>query len=443
MTTTDDVTPIRVSGPAGLLAVVPSMLGFHPTNSLVLMCISGGRRRVGPVARVDLAKGHDRAMAEHLTNHARNHADEVVVISYQNSRRRPPMLDDLLAALARAGIDVMDAMVVRGGRVRPALNAAMERAHPGVPVPDASDPQVRQLAAAGALAGRSVLSDRDQLRRSIAGPRGVRLTQAQRHIDEAAGGRFPIGDESQPPDGQASDSPAPKRPVAVGTASGSPAVGRAALGHPATATDRQEHVLRVGPIPDEVDDLVERSLLQVSGTGGVTVELATALAVVLTDELVRDAVMIRAVAEIDRPWLPMLIGTATWTPDYLAPSLCSVLAMVAYRHGDGALAQIAVDRCLAAEPKHSLAQLMIAIMAAGVRPEELERIARAGLEPDGANSDDLGYSPTARDDWPGDRVEDRMDDRMDDDNWGLADDLDWVDRGYGEPGIDPMRPFWG
>ena len=38
MTTTDDGTPIRVSGPEGLLAVVPTMLGFHPSNSLVLMC---------------------------------------------------------------------------------------------------------------------------------------------------------------------------------------------------------------------------------------------------------------------------------------------------------------------------------------------------------------------------------------------------------------------
>ena len=33
MTTTDDETPIRVSGPVGLLAMVPMMLGFHPTTA--------------------------------------------------------------------------------------------------------------------------------------------------------------------------------------------------------------------------------------------------------------------------------------------------------------------------------------------------------------------------------------------------------------------------
>jgi hypothetical protein len=48
-----------------------------------------------------------------------------------------------------------------------------------------------------------------------------------------------------------------------------------------------------------------------------------------------------------------------------------VLAVVAYRHGDGALAQVAVDRCLAAEPHHRLAHLLLAIMAAGLHPDEL------------------------------------------------------------------------
>jgi len=51
-----------------------------------------------------------------------------------------------------------------------------------------------------------------------------------------------------------------------------------------------------------------------------------------------------------------------------------VLAMVAYRHGDGALAQLAVDRCLLAEPEHRLAHLMIAIMSAGIHPDQLDAI---------------------------------------------------------------------
>ena len=377
MTTTDDVTPIRVSGPAGLLAVVPTMLGFHPSNSLVLMCLSGGRRRVGPVARVDLPPGHDRPLAAQLTSHALHHADEVVVISYQETRRRPPLLDDLLGALARAGVDVMDAMVVRGGRARPALNAAMERAHPGIPVPDSDDPQVSTLAAAGALAGRGVLADREQLRHSIAGPTGNRLRLAQHSVSDAVAGRLPVHNRTA---GQAR----PGRPTADRARPGPPAAVATT-----TVTDQalSEHVLCVGPMPPEVAAVLDLAFTQLSAGGEVEVEVATALAVLMTDVLIRDAVLTQGLMELDRPWVPMLISCATWTPGPLAPALCSVLAMVAYRHGDGALAQVAVDRCLLAEPEHGLAQLMIAIMSSGIHPDELERIAHDEVRIDDLDPD--------------------------------------------------------
>ena len=54
------------------------------------MCLSGRRRKVGPVARVDLPPGHDRPLAAHLAMHALHHADEVVVISYQTSAAGHP-----------------------------------------------------------------------------------------------------------------------------------------------------------------------------------------------------------------------------------------------------------------------------------------------------------------------------------------------------------------
>jgi hypothetical protein len=364
MTTTDDVTPIRVSGPAGLLAVQTTMQEFNPTYSLVLMCMTGGRLRVGPVARVDLPPGHDRPLAAQLTSHALHHADEVVVISYQESRRRPPLLDDLLGTLARAGVDVLDAMVVRGGRARPALNAAIERAHPGSPVPDSDDPQVSALAAAGALAGRGVLADREQLRRSIAGPTGHRLRLALRCVDDAAAGRLPT------PDGTAG-MPHSWRPT-FDRAQPGPA---AALATAERDPELSEHVLCIGPLPPDVAAILELAFAQVSVDGAVEVETATALAVLMTDVPIRDAVLAKGLTELHRPWMPMLISCATWTPDPLAPALCSVLAMVAYRHGDGALAQVAIDRCLLAEPEHGLAQLMIAIMSAGIHPDELDRIA--------------------------------------------------------------------
>jgi hypothetical protein len=342
---------------------------------MVLMCLSGGRRRVGPVARVDLPPGHDRALAQRLTSHAINHADEVVLISYQNTRRRPPLLDDLLAALARAGVEVMDALVVRGGKARPALNAAMERAHPGIPVPDSDDPQVSALAAAGALAGRGVLADREQLRRSIGGPIGNRLRVAQRCVDEAAAGRLPVRAVQ-------ADHRTAERIPDVGPPTGHQHGERARGAASATVpeADPGEYLLRIGPVPPDVAALLELGFAQLSVGGEVDVEVAAALAVLMTDVLIRDAVLTRGHAELDLPWLPMLISCATWTPGPLAPPLCSVLAMVAYRHGDGALAQVAVDRCLLAEPEHQLAHLMIAIMSAGIHPDELDAIVSGEVE---------------------------------------------------------------
>lgn len=314
------------------------MLGFHPTNSLVLMCLSGRRRRVGPVARVDLGSGHDKRLARHLTGHAQRHADEVVVVCYQSTRRRAPLLDDLLRELKRGGVDVMDAFVVVGDRARPAMTAAIERGHPGYPVPRADDPQVQALTAAGALAGRSVLADREQLRQSIAGPSGERLRLADWHVDQAAAGVLgPAAPMSRPP---------------------------------------ADSTSAIRPIPElVVQALLDQAFAQVRQDGEVRVEQAAALAVLLDDSVVRDSVLRRAVAEMDEPWLPLLISCATWTPDALAAAVCSVLAVAAYRHGDGALAQIAVDRALTAEPENPLAHLMIAIMSAGLRPEGLEQIA--------------------------------------------------------------------
>ncbi len=234
----------------------------------------------------------------------------------------------------------MDALIVRNGRVRPALNAAMERNHPGYPVPDDDDPVVRALQAAGALSGRSVLADRDTLRRSIAGPTGARLQAAEDGISAAAAGRLPETDL-----------------VMAGVV-------------PLRTTARaRRHRVR-----QPVWRVVDAACVQVAETGTVDMPFATAIAALLAEEAVRDAVLAEAFADLDGPWLPMLIASATWTPDPMAPPLCSVLAWVAYRHGDGALAQVAVDRCLTAEPLHPLAAMLVDIMAAGLHPEALDDI---------------------------------------------------------------------
>jgi hypothetical protein len=79
------------------------------------------------------------------------------------------------------------------------------------------------------------------------------------------------------------------------------------------------------------------------------------------------------------------------TPAY-QPAPASLLAFTAWQSGEGALANIAIDRALAADPGYSLAQLLRDIMDAGVPPSA----ARAPMTPEQvAASYDLADSGSA------------------------------------------------
>ncbi len=340
-------TRIRISGPDGLLAVVPSSLGFHPTDSLVLMCFTGGRSALGPVARVDLPRGRNADLVNYLVGVALTHADRVVVVCYPRRRRRPAVMTELIEELLAAGIGVMNGLIVHAGRYWEAPRERTLRLADSYPVPGLHNPTVAALAAENALTGRAVLADREQLRNSIAGPRGDRRRIAEAAIIAVAQGRGP-------------DLPEPT--ARTGT--------RAAV-------DGFSRPLPVSPLPDRLERAVAGALAQVADRGTVSAELAAELAVCCLDRTTRDAILLRGLFEFDRVWLPMLISCAAWTPDAWAAGVCAVLSVIAYRHGEGALAQVSVDRCLRGEPGNRLAGLMLATMGAGLRPEILDGMLEA------------------------------------------------------------------
>lgn len=334
---------IRLDGPSGLIAAVPSMLGFHPTDSLTLMCFTGERSTLGPVARADLPRGRDPGLVRYLTGTALTHADRVAILCYPRRRRRPAILDDLQFDLRRAGIAVMAVLVVHGGRHWQAPVPGPLRLADSRPVPGPEDPTVRDLAAASVLEGRVVLADRDQLRASIAGPRGQRRRQVDQAIAAVAQGRIrPL-------------------PETIGR-------GRNRVDERSRFTGDED----VPPLPERVHGVIDGALAQVSRGGTVDVELAAELAVACLQTPIRDGVLIRALLERDQTWLAMLIACAAWTPDDLAAGICAVLAALAYRQGDGALAQVSVDRCLLAEPGNSFAGLLLTAISAGLPPELLD-----------------------------------------------------------------------
>lgn len=78
-------TPIvRVDTPEALLSVVPSLLGFVPADSVVMLCLA--ERRLGLTMRVDLPQNAQEAqdMVESvLPTILRQHVDSVVLIGYE------------------------------------------------------------------------------------------------------------------------------------------------------------------------------------------------------------------------------------------------------------------------------------------------------------------------------------------------------------------------
>lgn len=349
MTTTDETTTVRLTGRGGLLAAVPALLGFHPQESLVMVCLSGPRRRVGPVIRIDLDDLDDAAAPPgdiggpitQLQLHAARYADEVAVMCYTELPGRSPQMDAVISALGHGDARILDAVRITDGRAnswRPAHAGDIDFDR-GSPMPDRSDPQVEELAAATALNGRGILADRQALRNSIAGPSGSEAVKASASLHAAADGLLgKIGHRG---------------PVEV------------------------DRLLQMAEVA------VDAGLRQVAVTGSVDPPTGALLTLLMCDIEIRDAVIARAVTEMEQPFVPMLIALARATPDDDAAEICAVLAMAAYRRGDGALAQIAVDRTLATEPGHRLAHLMLGVMACGMPPADLEHLAAVSPGTDG------------------------------------------------------------
>ena len=341
MTSTDDFTTVRLSGRDGLLTAIPAMLGFHPAESLVLVCLTGPRQRVGPVVRIDLDLTDDQTRNEpvgsaDLLHYARQYADQVALVCYTSAIGRPLLLNDVESALRADEVDIIDVVLVRRGYAYPLGPDGTHSQRMALPGRD--HPQVQLMTAASVLQGRAILPDREALRTSVSGPAGAGRREALGTMHRAA-------DE------------------VIGAVGASGPLDRPALRR-----------LR--------DITVEQALRHAGSTGRVPAKIAAVLALLVNDVGIRDHLVARAVREVDRPWLATLLAVARSIADVDAAQICAVLALTAYASGDGALAQVALDRCLKAEPDHRLAQLMLTAMTAGMPPAAMLTLTEASLNPD-------------------------------------------------------------
>jgi hypothetical protein len=162
MTTTPDRQVMTFRTAEDVLAAVPVLLGFVPTDSVVMLTF-GGRETFH--ARVDLPGSRDLDEAVGLLlEPARAHGVDIVLFVVYSARQRlaQRLLDRLGASFAAAGIRVVGAFRADGARWFPPGGA-------GVPYDVGAHPfRVRSV-----VEGQVVAASRDQLAARLAPTAGV------------------------------------------------------------------------------------------------------------------------------------------------------------------------------------------------------------------------------------------------------------------------------
>jgi hypothetical protein len=315
---------LRISSPAGVLAVVPNLLGFTPQNSLVVIGTGPAAGRVKIAFRYDLPDPPAADAAAQIAAHAtgvlaRQHLSAAVVAGYGPGPLVTPVADAIRGAAARTGVELLDVLRVQDGRfwsylcTEPSCCPAE-----GVPFAAAAHPAAAVLADAGL----PVLASRAALAATIApltGPAADAMTAATRRAERVA-------------------------------ARLTTRAGQQALDGPGLAA-------------------VRAAIAAYRDGGTVSSPMRHAwLALVLTRVRIRDDAWARmdpAHRDAHRRLWTDVVRRAQ--PGYAAAP-ASLLAFTAWQGGDGALANIALERALADNPGYSMALLLGDALDAGAPP---------------------------------------------------------------------------
>lgn len=330
---------MKISGPADILGVLPHRLGFHPSESLVVVCLEGPRKRDRLVMRSDLPDtAFDDVLAQDMADRVRHAgSSNAVLVCYTDAPSpgrdlaRAPLMDSLVERLAAYDIGVVEALLVRGGRWW-SYQCSDQACCPasGSPLPSELTPAARHYAAESVRQGTVLLSDRAALEGSIE-PARNRVASAVR----AQAART------------AEDS------VLAALARD----GVAAPGCLALATLRRL--------------VAEWS----SGRREVSPEEAALVALGLRDKLARDEAM-TMVLDCDAGLLVALLTDLVSRVDGSdAAPVCTLLAWTAYSQGGGALATVAAERALRCSPGYELALLVLESMSRMVGPDMIREVA--------------------------------------------------------------------
>lgn len=315
---------VTLRSPVDTLAAVPYLFGFQPVDSLVLLLFHG--KQLAFQARVDLPPPRDaddlaKYVVEVLDRNRPVLADEPVsaaIIGYGSASDAGLAIYAVDRELGNRLIEVVAVLLVNEGRYWDlTVDGPVDRPREGVPF----DISGTTVAAAATFEGRVAHPDRASLVATldpVAGP-GIEpeITAALERLGRLAGGQR-----------------------------GARTAARAAV----------------------------RKAFRRYGDGGRLDDDEVAwLAVLLADATVRDETWARIVSgplvpEHEKVWRDV----TRRVPRRYVPAPATLLALVAWRSGDGVLADIAAERALAADRKYQLAGLLLQAVRSGLPPSAVD-----------------------------------------------------------------------
>jgi Domain of unknown function (DUF4192) len=313
---------ITVRSSAETVAAAPYVIGFHPTDSIVVVGAADGVLTFA--VRYDLPPPGQSGEAEMARLIARQEVRDVTVLGYGPPARVTAEVLALAAAIRRTRVEVADVIRVADGRWWSYLCTDPRCCPPeGRPIDTT-------VAAAAVYQGLVALPDRQALVRRVA---------------PAA-----AGEEMSAAAGRARARFAALRAEDRATLRGGGSVRRA--GRRAVREAEASH--RCGRVPS--DD-----------------EVAW-LGVLLTERGVLGYALDRAVRVADDGVVRLWTDVLRRVPAGCVSGPGCLLALAAWRSGDGALARVALDRALRENPRHPTAVLLDRLLCSGIAPGALRTL---------------------------------------------------------------------
>jgi Domain of unknown function (DUF4192) len=345
-----EVPRIRVSSVTGFLAVIPHLLGFHPSRSMVVVGLDARRGRIVLAFRYDLPDPPDAARARDIAEHAaavlrKRRIRTAIAAGYGEGTLVTPVAEQLRAGLRGAGIAMRDVLRVQDGRYWSYVCT-----DPGCCPPDGVpfDVSAHPAAAAMTAAGMPARPDRESLADSVAPLTGQAAESMRLATERAVLRAAELIASLGAPDGSSAN-----------TAGASSRVSSSPSGTPGGLW-----------LAVEAGREAVRAAISIYRHGGRITDhdqLAW-LTVTIADLRVRDDAWARMEprhrADHQRLWTDVVRHAC----EPYVPAPASLLAFIAWQSGDGALANVAIERALAADPEYSMAHLIGQALDAGLPP---------------------------------------------------------------------------